>query len=128
MPNYLDAHLESSMQTDADLNARAMYMHLATAVVIGVLPAVACYMTVKELGVYDTPLPCIPQLGDWLIKSGYASASYATVIALMLLCVSCAPGGQASTFQKMVCAHGSRRGAWAAHAQGSHAHGRHASE
>ena len=55
MPNYLDAHLQSSIQTDADLNARIMYLHLAVAVIIAVAEALQrCDVSV------DTPAIPIP--------------------------------------------------------------------
>jgi hypothetical protein len=106
MPNYLDAHLTSSQQSDPHLNQRKMYLHLASAFLFGVVPAGVVYLMDDSLGLYKAdPLPCgtTADMNAWLLTSGYASATYAGVTCFLLLCVTCTPGGEASTMQKMTC-------------------------
>ena len=42
-------------------------------------------------------------MNAWLITSAYASAAYVGVTCFLLLCVTCTPGGQAASMQKMTC-------------------------
>ena len=104
MPNYLDAHLSSSMQSEANLNTRKMWAHLFAAGVFGILPAASVYMIADKLDLYDAPddRPCIPDMGLWLVHSGYIGAAYGGIMCFLLFCVVCTPGGEASTMQKMV--------------------------
>ena len=106
MPNRLDAHI--SQQSDPNLNKRKMYLHLTSAFLFGILPAGVIYAMDDKLGLYVEGWRLVPcgynvDMNTWLLTSAYASASYVGVTGFLLLCVTCTPGGEASTMQKMTC-------------------------
>mgnify|MGYP006083763669 FL=1 len=106
MPNRLDAHI--SQQSDPNLNKRKMYLHLTSAFLFGILPAGVIYAMDDKLGLYVEGWRLVPcgynvDMNTWLLTSAYASASYVGVTCFLLLCVTCTPGGEASTMQKMTC-------------------------
>lgn len=105
MPNRLDAHVQRS---NANLNKRTMYLHLTSAFLFGVLPVGVIYYMDDRLGLYREGWRLVPcgsnvDMNTWLLTSAYASATYVGVTCFLMLCITCSPGGEASTTQKMTC-------------------------
>ena len=107
MPNRLDSHVVNQ-QSNANLNKRTMYLHLTSAFLFGVLPAGVIYYMDDRLGLYREGWRLVPcgsnvDMNTWLLTSAYASATYVGVTCFLMLCITCSPGGEASTTQKMTC-------------------------